>query len=72
MPIQREDINYVVKVLEKFFKTTLDERGRIYVPKEIRNRLSIKLGAKIYIKIQGDHLILYTTRAIRKELTQRV
>lgn len=72
MPIQREDINYVVEMLEKSFKTTLDERGRIYMPKEIRKKLPIKRGDKIYIKIQGDHLILYTTRAIRKELMRRV
>lgn len=72
MPIQREDVSYVVEMLEKLFKTTLDERGRIYVPKEIRKKLLIKSGDKIFLKMEGDHLILYTTRAIRKKLMQLV
>lgn len=72
MPVQREDVSCIVEMLEKFFKTALDERGRIYVPKAIRKKLLIKSGDKFFIKIEGDHLILYTTRAIRKKLMQHV
>jgi len=58
MPIQLEDINYVVEMLEKFFKTTLDERGRIYVPKEIRKKLPIKRGDKFFFFIDSDNIFI--------------
>lgn len=68
MPVKREDVTSIIKVLESFFKTPLDARGRIYLPKEVRDRLSIKEGDKIYIKVESNHLILYTTKMIEKEL----
>lgn len=68
MPVKRESLNLVIKMLEVLFKTTLDARGRIYLPKEVRDRLSIKEGDKIYIKMEKGCLVLYTARMIKKEL----
>lgn len=68
MPTKRENVTRIMGMLEEFFKTTLDARGRIYLPREVRDRLSIKESDKIYIKIERNHLILYTAKMIEKEL----
>jgi AbrB family looped-hinge helix DNA binding protein len=68
MPVKRESLTRIIKMLENLFKTTLDARGRIYLPKEVRDRLFIKEGDKIYIKVENNHLILYAAKMIEKEL----
>ncbi|KPV61461.1 MAG: SpoVT / AbrB like domain protein [Candidatus Bathyarchaeota archaeon BA1] len=60
----------VVEVLEKLVKTKLDERGRIYIPKEVRERLFIKQGDILYIELEGDCFTVYTGKAIVKRLTR--
>jgi len=67
MPIKREDVANIINVLESFFKTTLDDRGRIYLPKEVRDKLSIREGDKIYIKVEDNRLTLYTAKMIERE-----
>jgi len=47
MPIQSESIT---DAIEKLFKIKIDERGRIYIPCPVRQRFSIKLGEKLYLK----------------------
>ena len=54
-----------IDMLEAFFKSKLDSRGRIYIPKEAREKLAIRAGDKIYPKIENDHFIVYTTKAIK-------
>jgi AbrB family looped-hinge helix DNA binding protein len=68
MPVTRESLTDAVRILENLFKTSLDGRGRLYLPKEVRDRLSIKEGDKIYIKVENNSLALYTTKMIQKEL----
>jgi len=60
----------ILEVLEKLCKARLDDRGRIYIPKVVRERLQIKLGERIYIKMENDHFTVYTTRVIKKRLMQ--
>lgn len=60
----------ILETLETLRIAKLDERGRIYIPKAIREPLQIKLGEKIYIKIEKEHLVLYTPSALRKQLRQ--
>jgi len=54
-----------IEVLEKFFKTTMDYRGRIYIPKQVRKILLIKEGERVYIKIEQDHIKVYTAKALK-------
>jgi AbrB family looped-hinge helix DNA binding protein len=68
MPVERESLTHAIKMLESLFKTSLDDRGRIYLPKEVRDRLSIREGDKIYIKVENNRLVLYTTKMTEKEL----
>lgn len=56
--------------LEKVYIARLDERGRIYLPKAVRERLQMKFGDKLYIKILDDHIAVYTMHAVRKRLPQ--
>ena len=39
----------------------LDERGRITIPREVRERLGLKPGERLLIKVQGSSIII--TRA---------
>lgn len=55
----------VVEILD-FFKSKLDNRGRMYIPKEAREKLAIRPGDKIYLKIEKHHLIAYTAKAIEQ------
>jgi len=61
---------HIIEALENLHRVRLDERGRIYVPKVIRERLQIKLGERIYIRIENDHFAAYTRNTIRKRLMQ--
>jgi AbrB family looped-hinge helix DNA binding protein len=56
----------LIEALETFFKTTVDYRGRIYIPKQVRKKLLIKEGEKVYIKVENDHLKVYTAKAIHE------
>ena len=53
-----------LEILESFFKSKVDSRGRIYLPKGAREKLSIKKGDKIYLKIQNDCIIVLTLKAV--------
>jgi AbrB family looped-hinge helix DNA binding protein len=64
------NIGYVIELFEKSFKAKIDSRGRIYLPKGVRERLSLKPGEKVYIKINGESLIVYTVKAIKKQLAE--
>ena len=44
-----------------FSEVRLDERGRITIPREIRNRLGLKPGERLLIKVQDNNIII--TRA---------
>jgi AbrB family looped-hinge helix DNA binding protein len=39
----------------------MDEKGRILIPNEIRNRLKLKPGEKFQIKIDNDQIVLLKT-----------
>jgi AbrB family looped-hinge helix DNA binding protein len=54
--------------LEKVYIARLDERGRIYLPKAVRERLQMKFGDKLCVKILDDHIAVYTAHAIKRNL----
>ncbi|MGB9778682.1 MAG: AbrB/MazE/SpoVT family DNA-binding domain-containing protein [Candidatus Bathyarchaeales archaeon] len=56
-----------VEILEKFFKTAVDYRGRFYIPKQVRKILQIKEGERVYIKIEKDHFKVYTAKALKSQ-----
>jgi len=66
----KNELAEILEALENLRKARLDDRGRIYIPKVVRERLQIKLGERIYIKIENDHFAVYTTKAIKKQLIQ--
>ena len=60
----------ILEELEKLWKTRLDERGRIYIPKMVRETLQIKLGERIYVKLENDHFNVYTSKSIKSLLKE--
>jgi len=64
----KNELADILEALETLYKARLDERGRIYIPKVVREGLQINLGDRIYIKIENDHFTVYTTRAVKKRL----
>jgi len=42
--------------------TVLDDRGRVVVPKEIREKLGLKGGAALILESKGDTIILRTMK----------
>ena len=41
--------------------TTVDDKGRITIPKEIRDKLEIKKGNKVVISIAGNTILVRKT-----------
>ncbi len=39
-------------------KVRVDERGRIVIPKEIREELGIKVGSELLLDVSGDKIIV--------------
>ncbi len=58
----------IIELLDKLFKSKLDERGRIYIPKNVREKLSLNPGDKIYIRIEDESFIVLTLKAVKKRL----
>ncbi len=68
-PLSRNKIN-IIELLDNLFKSKLDERGRIYIPKPVREKLSLKPGDKIYIRIKDEFFIVFTVKAIQKTISK--
>jgi len=66
--MEREDTNKFATFLKNLMKTTIDERGRIYIPKTIRQKLSIKSGDQLFLLMENDHFIVYTVEALAKKI----
>jgi len=69
-PSRKNELTEILEALEKLWKTELDERGRIYIPKEVRETLQITLGERIYVKLENDHLNVYTSKSIKRLLKE--
>jgi len=69
-PSGKNELTEILEALEKLWKTKLDERGRIYIPKEVRETLQITLGERIYVKLENDHLNVYTSKSIKRLLKE--
>jgi len=70
-PLGEINISNLIEALEKFFKTIMDYRGRIYVPKYVRRKLLIKEGDRVYIKIENDHFKVYTAKALKSQTEEQ-
>jgi len=68
-PLNENKIN-IIQLLDKLFKSKLDDRGRIYVPKPVRKRLFLRAGDKMYIRIEEESFLVLTTKAIKKQLAK--
>ena len=58
--------NRIISLLEDAIKTTIDERGRIYIPQKIRKKLSIECGTQLFLIDREDHILVYTPVTLAK------
>jgi AbrB family looped-hinge helix DNA binding protein len=40
-------------------EATVAENGKITIPKEIREKLSLKKGTKVYFEIRGSYIVMF-------------
>ena len=55
------------ELFKDLFRSKVDSRGRIYLPKKAREKLSVKAGDKIYLEVRSNRFIAYTTKAISQK-----
>jgi AbrB family looped-hinge helix DNA binding protein len=63
-----ERTNRIISLLEDSIKTTIDKRGRIYIPKKIRETLSIECGTHLFLVVQEDHILVYTPSTLANKI----
>jgi AbrB family looped-hinge helix DNA binding protein len=50
----------------------VDERGRVVVPADVRDRLGIKDGSVVILTVEGDHVTLISAAGARRRARERV
>lgn len=68
------NMSNIIEVLETIFKTTVDYRGRIYLPKKVRSLLQIKEGETVYIKVdkrRKGYFAVYTVKALESQTSEK-
>ncbi len=51
---------------EKMAKATVEERGRILIPKEIRDEMQIHGGEEMNIRSRGDEIVITKGKPLEK------
>ena len=44
------------------------EQGRMVIPSELRKQLGIEVGTELIARVEGDHLVLETPKAVLARL----
>jgi len=65
------ETNLLEEILEKYIRTRMDYRGRIYIPKKTRRKLGIREGDVLYVTLEENQLKVVTSSSLRKELRSR-
>ena len=60
-----DDIREISHVLDTFTKTSVDYRGRIYIPKKCRKAFGTEGGDTVYIEQEKDCFRVHTTKSLR-------
>ncbi len=47
-------------------ESTIDEKGRVCIPVELRKRMNIKLGEKIFLQIKGNTIIMRKSTSVEE------
>ena len=67
MKWERKD-DLLSNILTKYVRVTVDDRGRMYIPKQVRKKFLIKEGDTLYLIIDEEGLGVRTASAIANEL----
>jgi AbrB family looped-hinge helix DNA binding protein len=52
--------------------TTVDSGGRVVLPARFRKSLGIQPGDRVIVRLEGDHLSIYSRQMARRSAQQRV
>ena len=58
--------------MNRVIKITMDNRGRIYLPKSLRNALKIQNDDELFVLMEGDCFCVYTAKGIEKKISSLV
>jgi DNA-binding transcriptional regulator/RsmH inhibitor MraZ len=56
-----------VDFVKSVIKITLDSRGRIYLPKSIRDALKISMDEDLFAVLEEDCFCVYTLKGLEKK-----
>ena len=63
-----EKTKKIFTLIENSIKTTIDERGRLYIPKRVRKKLLITSNKQLFIIVKDGFFIVYTSNGLIKNL----
>ena len=52
------------------YKIKLDDRGRVYIPTELRKKLKRKAGAILYIVLSEEGIRIFSAKAFEKKVSK--
>ena len=52
------------------YKAKLDDRGRVYIPTELRKKLKLKAGSTLYIILSKEGIRIFSVEAFEKEISK--
>ncbi len=62
--MQREKKESIASLLAKAAKVTIDERGRLYLPKMVRKQIAARTDEPLFVVVYDDCLIIYTLKGL--------
>lgn len=67
-----EKTKKIITLIENSIKTTIDERGRLYIPKRVRQKLLITSNEQLFIIVKDGYFIVYTSNGLIKNLREGI
>ncbi|WP_371806151.1 AbrB/MazE/SpoVT family DNA-binding domain-containing protein [Candidatus Lokiarchaeum ossiferum] len=52
----------IIDILKNSIKTTIDERGRIYIPKMVREQYNLVSNDELFILLHKDCFYIYSSQ----------
>jgi len=52
------------------YKAKLDDRGRVYIPRELRKKLKLEAGSTLYIILSKEGIRIFSAKAFEKKVSK--
>ena len=67
IPYSGKKMNFV-DMIKKSVRVSVDDYGRIYIPKWVRNKLNLKKNEDLYMIVEQDFFYVYKSVGIEKKI----